>query len=185
MCQTTRWHILKAATPKEYPEKFASHSWGLTFHSSGFGCRSVVINISVRRFADLNPAQGRDIWDTCRVIVFVSWYCRRLTPYRVYPRDLRRGDSTNSEQTRPQHTRQVLSLSWRGWKENRYSATAIKTKSVVLSPQANYTDWATATCRRNSVPTFVDRGLSHCQRGGSPTVVNVSFLDQSRYFSFK
>jgi hypothetical protein len=35
------------------------------------------------------------------------------------------------------------------------------------------------------VPTFVDRGLSRVQRGGSPTVVNLSFLDQSRYFSFK
>jgi hypothetical protein len=33
--------------------------------------------------------------------------------------------------------------------------------------------------------TFVDRGVSRGQRGGSPTVVNVSFLDRSRYFSFK
>jgi hypothetical protein len=31
--------------------------------------------------------------------------------------------------------------------------------SVALSPQANYTDWATATCQRNLVPTFVDRGV--------------------------
>jgi hypothetical protein len=52
--------------------------------------------------------------------------------------------------------------------------------SVALSPQANYTDWVTATCRRNLVPTFVDRGVSHCQRGGSLTVVNLSFLDRSR-----
>jgi hypothetical protein len=29
--------------------------------------------------------------------------------------------------------------------------------SVALSSQANYTDYATATCRRNLVPTFVDR----------------------------
>jgi hypothetical protein len=28
--------------------------------------------------------------------------------------------------------------------------------SVALSPQANYTEWATATCRRNFVPNFVD-----------------------------
>jgi hypothetical protein len=60
-----------------------------------------------------------------------------------------------------------------------------KTNSVALSPQANYTDWATATCRRNLVPTFVDMGVSRGQRGGSPTVVNLSFLDVSRYFSFK
>jgi hypothetical protein len=34
------------------------------------------------------------------------------------------------------------------------------TLTVALSPQANYTDWATATCRRNLVPAFVDRGVS-------------------------
>jgi hypothetical protein len=56
---------------------------------------------------------------------------------------------------------------------------------MALRPQANYTDWATATCRQNLVPTFVDRGVSHGQRGGSPTVVNLSFLNQNRYFSFQ
>jgi hypothetical protein len=60
-----------------------------------------------------------------------------------------------------------------------------QTNSVALSPQANYIDWAAATCWRNSVPTFVDRGVSHGQRGGSPTVVNLSFLDRSRYFFFQ
>jgi hypothetical protein len=60
-----------------------------------------------------------------------------------------------------------------------------KINSVALSPQANFTDWATATCRRNLVPNFVDREVSRGQRGGSPTVVNLSFLDRSRYFSFK
>jgi hypothetical protein len=35
------------------------------------------------------------------------------------------------------------------------------------------------------VPTFVDRGVSRGQCGGSPTVVNLSFLDRSLYFSFK
>jgi hypothetical protein len=53
-----------------------------------------------------------------------------------------------------------------------------KTNSVALSPQANYTNWATATCRRHLVPTFVDRGVPRGQRGGSPTVVYLSFLDQ-------
>jgi hypothetical protein len=53
---------------------------------------------------------------------------------------------------------------------------------MALSPRANYTDWATAICQRNLVPTFVDRGVSRGQRGGSPTVVNLSFLDRSRYF---
>jgi hypothetical protein len=54
-----------------------------------------------------------------------------------------------------------------------------KTNSLALSPRNNYTDWATATCRRNLVTTFVDRGVSRGQRGGSPTVVNLSFLDRS------
>jgi hypothetical protein len=57
--------------------------------------------------------------------------------------------------------------------------------SMTLSPQANYTECATATCRRNLVPIFVDRGVSRDQRGGSPTVINLSFLDRSRYLSFK
>jgi hypothetical protein len=56
---------------------------------------------------------------------------------------------------------------------------------MALSQQANYTDRATVTCRRNVLPTFVDRGVSRGQRGGSITVVNLSFLDLSRYFSFK
>jgi hypothetical protein len=47
------------------------------------------------------------------------------------------------------------------------------TNSVALSPQANSTDWATATCRRNLVPTSVDREVSRDQRGGSLTVVNL------------
>jgi hypothetical protein len=35
------------------------------------------------------------------------------------------------------------------------------------------------------VPTFADREVSRGQRGGYPTVVNLSFLDRSRYFSFR
>jgi hypothetical protein len=56
---------------------------------------------------------------------------------------------------------------------------------MAFSLQANYTDWATATCWRNLVPTFADRGVLCGQRGGSPTVINLSFLDRSYYFSFK
>jgi hypothetical protein len=43
-----------------------------------------------------------------------------------------------------------------------------KNNPVDLSPQANSTDWSTAICRRNLVPTFVDRGPSRCQHGGFP-----------------
>jgi hypothetical protein len=60
-----------------------------------------------------------------------------------------------------------------------------KKNSMALSAQANYTDWATVAGRRNLVPTFEARGESCGQRGGTPTVVNLSFLDRSRYFSFK
>jgi hypothetical protein len=56
---------------------------------------------------------------------------------------------------------------------------------VGFSLQANYTDRPTATCWRNLVPIFTDRGVSRGQRGGSPTVVNLRSLDQSRYSSFK
>jgi hypothetical protein len=55
-----------------------------------------------------------------------------------------------------------------------------KTNSVAPSPRANYTDWSSATCRRILVPTFMDRGVSRGQRGGSPTVVNLSFLDRNK-----
>jgi hypothetical protein len=56
---------------------------------------------------------------------------------------------------------------------------------MAFSPQVNYTDRATAICRRNLVPTFADREVPRGQRGRSRTVVNLSFLDQSRYFFFK
>jgi hypothetical protein len=59
-----------------------------------------------------------------------------------------------------------------------------QTNSMTFSPQANYTDWATATCWRNLVPTFEDRVVSWGQRGRSRTDVNLSYLDRSRYFSF-
>jgi hypothetical protein len=72
---------------------------------------------------------------------------------------------------------------WVAYETARFIPT--KRYSVVLSAQANYTDWATATCRRNLAPTFVDRGVLCGQRGWSPTVVNLSFLERSRYFSFK
>jgi hypothetical protein len=50
-----------------------------------------------------------------------------------------------------------------------------KTNSVAISPRANYTDWATATYRRNLVSTFVDRGV----------VVNISGSKLIRNLSWK
>jgi hypothetical protein len=72
-------------------------------------------------------------------------------------------------------------LAW----ETANTCHVLWTNSVAFSPQANYTDWATATCWRNLVPNFADRGVSRGQRGGSPTAVNLSFLDRSRYFLFQ
>jgi hypothetical protein len=65
------------------------------------------------------------------------------------------------------------------WRRDTHEQTK-QTNSVALSPRANYTDWATATCRRNLVSTFVERGGSAGQRGGSPPppVVNLSFRDR-------
>jgi hypothetical protein len=56
-----------------------------------------------------------------------------------------------------------------------------QTNSVAFSPQANYTDWSTATGRWILMPTFVVRGVLRGQGGGTPTAVNLSFLDRSRY----
>jgi hypothetical protein len=66
------------------------------------------------------------------------------------------------------------------WRMNHYMRGK-KTHSVAFSSQANYTDWLTVTCRRNLMPTFVDRGVSRGQHGGSPAVVNLSFLDRTLY----
>jgi hypothetical protein len=56
---------------------------------------------------------------------------------------------------------------------------------MALSKQANYTDCVTATCQRNFVPIFAERGVSRGQRGGTPTAVNLGFLDRIPYFSLK
>jgi hypothetical protein len=55
---------------------------------------------------------------------------------------------------------------------------------MAFSPQVNY-DWVTTTGRQILMPTFVARRVSCGQHGRNPTVVNLSFLDWSRYFSFK
>jgi hypothetical protein len=60
-----------------------------------------------------------------------------------------------------------------------------QTNCMAFSLQVNYTDRVTATGQRILMPTFADRGVSRGQRGGILTAVNLSFLDRSRYFSFK
>jgi hypothetical protein len=56
---------------------------------------------------------------------------------------------------------------------------------MALSPQANYTDMIDRHLLAKLVPTIADRGVSLGQGGGSHTTINLSFLDLSRYFSFK
>jgi hypothetical protein len=59
----------------------------------------------------------------------------------------------------------------------------LKKKICGPSPQANYTDRATATCRQ-LVPTFVDRGC-HVFSVTDPYGRILGFLDRSRYFFFQ
>jgi hypothetical protein len=77
---------------------------------------------------------------------------------------------------RPPKQKPVKILSYPG------SVCRHKTNSVAFSPQANFIDWATATCRGNLVRTFADRGVSRGQGGGCPSFVNLSFLSSSSSF---
>jgi hypothetical protein len=53
-----------------------------------------------------------------------------------------------------------------------------------LSPRANYTDRATAACRRSYCQLFADRGC-HVASVTDPYGRILDFLDRSRYFSIK
>jgi hypothetical protein len=58
-----------------------------------------------------------------------------------------------------------------------------ETKLHGLSPRANYTDRATAACRRSDAK-FADRGC-HVVRVTDPYGRILGFLDRGRYFSIK
>jgi hypothetical protein len=53
-----------------------------------------------------------------------------------------------------------------------------------LSPRANYTDRATAACRRSDCQLFADRGC-YVVIATDPYYRILGFLDRSRYFSTK
>jgi hypothetical protein len=59
-----------------------------------------------------------------------------------------------------------------------------KTKHHGLSPRANYTDRATAACRRSDCQLFADRGY-HVVSVADPCGRILGFIDRSRYFSIK
>jgi hypothetical protein len=59
-----------------------------------------------------------------------------------------------------------------------------KTKLHGLSPRANYTDRATAACRRSHCKLFADRGY-HMVSLMDPYGCILRFLDRNRYFSIK
>jgi hypothetical protein len=59
-----------------------------------------------------------------------------------------------------------------------------KTKLHCLSPRANYTDRATAACRRSDCQHFADRRC-HVVSVTDPYLCILGFLDRSRYFSIK
>jgi hypothetical protein len=50
-----------------------------------------------------------------------------------------------------------------------------------FSSQENSTEWAAATGAQMLMPTFVDRRVSCDQHGGTPTSVNLSFLDRIKF----
>jgi hypothetical protein len=82
--------------------------------------------------------------------------------------------------SRPRHVCNVKPLSHTVTGHNSLEK---QTNSVALSPQANYTDWSTATCRRNLVPTFVDRWVLRDQRGGSPSPEPLLFFQAAPQLS--
>jgi hypothetical protein len=126
--------------------------------------------------------------ETCAIWIV---NCKKHVPYLSLTNSLKQRPITshNFSVLRKKHNLEYLSvLSFDGlvavnWKSLTYVLVDCKPNiesiwvinSVALSPQENYTDWATATCRRNLVPTFVDRDASRGQRGGSPTGVNLIF----------
>jgi hypothetical protein len=57
---------------------------------------------------------------------------------------------------------------------------SVQKNSVTLSPQANYTDWATATGRRNLVPTFAQHSV---QMSKVVTVYKNEFTPNNMYYS--
>jgi hypothetical protein len=60
----------------------------------------------------------------------------------------------------------------------------LKLNSVAFSPQANYTDQATAACRRSWCQLLRIEGVAwSAQR--IPKAVKLGFLDQNRYFSIQ
>jgi hypothetical protein len=60
----------------------------------------------------------------------------------------------------------------------------INNKLHGLSPRANYTDRATAACRRSDCQLFADR-VCHVVSVTDPYGRILGFLDRSRYFSIK
>jgi hypothetical protein len=53
-----------------------------------------------------------------------------------------------------------------------------------LSPRTNYTNRATAACRRSDCQLFADKGC-HVVSVTDPSGRILDFLDRSRYFSIK
>jgi hypothetical protein len=53
------------------------------------------------------------------------------------------------------------------------------TREIFSQSKLIATGLKTNNMLKNLVSTFVDRGVSRGQRGGSPTVVNLSFLDRT------
>jgi hypothetical protein len=77
----------------------------------------------------------------------------------------------------------IANRSFENVSQLKYLGITVKVHGFSL--KANYMDWATATGRRILVPTFVDRGVSRGQRGGTSMTINLTFLYRSHYFFFQ
>jgi hypothetical protein len=102
-----------------------------------------------------NPGHRRRMtavtaWATIRPFAFMitnEWFSGRTQ------------DSYRTINSKPSRTYQEEEIYFQIIRRAARMVSIIQTKSVALSPRANYTDWSATTCRRNLVPTFADRGM--------------------------
>jgi hypothetical protein len=100
------------------------------------------------------------------------WGTKRPVALRHQSRERRRGITAHNSISYSVYRRIIT-----GW----FLRTSVnlqqtkQTNSVAFSPQANYTDWATATCRRNLVPTLWIEGC-RVVSAADPLLVNLQHI---------
>jgi hypothetical protein len=124
-----------------------------------------------------NPPYGEDVKWLLRVAKKLGEFHHRICYLLSYFSYDIIGDTLMIQRCVMMDMRTVWNYKWSHWKLKCKEDCTIfwdkETKTVAFSRQANYTNWATATCRQYLVPTLVDRGVSRGQCIGSPMVVQV------------